>query len=296
MTFEEELKLKTEEVSDIVLRYLPKEEGLQKTILEASNYSVVNGGKRIRPLVLLETYRLFDGKGKIVEPFAAAIEYIHCSSLVHDDLPCMDNDELRRGKTTTWKKYGEDMGVLAGDALMIYAFETAAKAFALGQNQALTIGKAMEILANKTGIYGMIGGQTVDVEMTGKPLDEETLYFIYRLKTGALLEACMMIGATLANASHEDLVNTGEIASRIGLAFQIMDDILDVTSTEEQLGKPIHSDEKNDKTTYVTLYGLDAAKKKVAELTREALGLLGNLSGENRFLERLLVWLVTREN
>jgi len=295
MTFEEELRLKTEEAEEIVLRYLPKEEGPQRTIFSASDYSVTNGGKRLRPLILLETYRLFEGRGKVAEPFAAAIEYIHCSSLVHDDLPCMDNDVLRRGKTTTWKKFGEDMGVLAGDALMIYAFEVAAGAFAVGPTEALNIGRALEILANKTGVYGMIGGQTVDVEMTGKPLSPEQLMFIYRLKTGALLEASMMIGATLAGASREDVENSEKIAEKIGLAFQIRDDILDVTSTEETLGKPIGSDEKNEKTTYVTMYGLAEAEKKVNALTEEALQLLRGLSGENPFLEKLLIRLVTRE-
>ena len=295
MTFEEELVMKTEEVQEMVEKYLPKEEGFQKTIFSASNYSVLNGGKRIRPLILLETYRLFDGKGKVVEPFTAAIEYMHASSLIHDDLPCMDNDEYRRGRKSTWAQFGEDMGVLAGDALMLYSFEVAAKAFALQPTNALAIGRAMEILAQKSGVYGMVGGQTVDVEMTGKPLTDDQLSFIYALKTGALLEASMMIGATLANASFEDVKTTEKIAGKIGLAFQIKDDILDVTANQEVLGKPVHSDEKNQKTTYVSLYGLEEAKKQVAELTRDALSLLKNLSGENKFLERLLVWLVTRE-
>lgn len=171
-------------------------------------------------MIMEETYRMFDGRGKQIEPFMAAIEMIHSSSLIHDDLPCMDNDTMRRGRPSTWYQYGEDMGVLSGDALMIFAFETAAKAYALGGNQAL-IGRAIKILAEKTGIYGMIGGQTLDVEKNGENLSAEELDFIYRLKTGALIEACMMIGAVLAGASEEDIKNCELIADKVGVAFQI---------------------------------------------------------------------------
>ncbi|MBQ1377502.1 MAG: polyprenyl synthetase family protein [Lachnospiraceae bacterium] len=295
MTFHEELTAKTEGVEEIIRKYLPLEEGLQKTVFSASDYSVLNGGKRLRPLLMQETYTLFDGRGKGIEPFMAAIEYIHSSSLVHDDLPCMDNDEYRRGKKSTWAAFGEDMGVLAGDALLVYAFETASKALLQCNNPANVV-KAMEVLANKAGIYGMIGGQTVDVELTGKALNEEQLRFIYNLKTGALIEASMMIGAIMADASAEDICSAEAIASKVGVAFQIQDDILDVTSTTEVLGKPVGSDEKNNKTTYVTLYGLEEAKNKVASLTEEALELLASLTGENLFLEKLIRYLITREN
>ena len=295
MTFHEELTAKTEGVEEIIRKYLPLEEGLQKTVFSASDYSVLNGGKRLRPLLMQETYTLFDGRGKGIEPFMAAIEYIHSSSLVHDDLPCMDNDEYRRGKKSTWAAFGEDMGVLAGDALLVYAFETASKALLQCNNPANVV-KAMEVLANKAGIYGMIGGQTVDVELTGKALNEEQLRFIYNLKTGALIEASMMIGAIMADASAEDIRSAEAIASKVGVAFQIQDDILDVTSTTEVLGKPVGSDEKNNKTTYVTLYGLEEAKNKVASLTEEALELLSSLTGENLFLEKLIRYLITREN
>ncbi|MBR0086317.1 MAG: polyprenyl synthetase family protein [Lachnospiraceae bacterium] len=295
MTFHEELTAKTEGVEEIIRKYLPLEEGLQKTVFSASDYSVLNGGKRLRPLLMQETYTLFDGRGKGIEPFMAAIEYIHSSSLVHDDLPCMDNDEYRRGKKSTWAAFGEDMGVLAGDALLVYAFETASKALLQCNNPANVV-KAMEVLANKAGIYGMIGGQTVDVELTGKALNEEQLQFIYNLKTGALIEASMMIGAIMADASAEDIRSAEAIASKVGVAFQIQDDILDVTSTTEVLGKPVGSDEKNNKTTYVTLYGLEEAKNKVASLTEEALELLSSLTGENLFLEKLIRYLITREN
>lgn len=295
MSFKEELILRTEGVEEIVEKYLPKEEGLQKTIFEASNYSVRAGGKRLRPLIMQETYRLFDGHGKVIEPFMAAIEFIHTSSLVHDDLPCMDNDEFRRGKHTTWVEYGVDMATLAGDALLMYAVEVACKGFSYNTNP-LNVGHALEILAQKTGIYGMIGGQTVDVEMTGKALSPEQLKFIYELKTGALLEASMMIGATLADASREDIRIVEQIARKVGIAFQIQDDILDLTSTSEELGKPIHSDEKNEKTTFVSLYGLDEARKAVDRLSNEAIHDMHMLTGENRFLEDLFGYLIARVN
>lgn len=295
MTFKEEFDARFEGVDAIVKKYLPPEEGLQKTIFQASDYSVLNGGKRVRPMLMEETYKLFDGRSKCIEPFMAAIEYIHSSSLVHDDLPCMDNDEYRRGQKSTWAAFGEDMGVLAGDALLIYAFETACKAVSMNSSPQNVV-KAIEVLAKKAGVFGMIGGQTVDVELTGKPLNEEQLDFIYSLKTGALIEASMVIGAILADASNEDQKAVESIASRIGMAFQIQDDILDVTSTTEVLGKPVGSDEKNEKTTFVTLFGLEEAKRKVAELTDEAIDMLHSLTGENLFLEKLILSLITREN
>lgn len=242
----------TREVEETVYSFLPEENGPQKTIFEAMNYSVKAGGKRLRPLLMREVYRLFGGCGDEIEPMMAAIEMIHTSSLIHDDLPCMDNDEYRRGKKTAWAVYGEDMAVLAGDALLIYAIETAARAFDRTKD-AKRVGECIRILSERTGIYGMIGGQTVDVEMTGRPLERETLDFIYRLKTGALLEASMQIGAVMAGASEEDCERVREMALAVGLAFQIQDDILDVTSSQEVLGKPVLSDEKNHKTTYVSL-------------------------------------------
>lgn len=290
----EQLKQKTDEVEQILKEYLPAEEGLQKTVLEAANYSVNAGGKRLRPMLMNETYRLLGGRGKEIEPFMAAIEMIHTSSLIHDDLPCMDNDELRRGQPTTWKKYGYDMAVLAGDALLIYAVETGAKALAYTKYPD-RVCKCLSILAAKTGIYGMIGGQTVDVEMTGRELSREQLDFIYRLKTGALLEAAMLIGATMAGASSIELTIVEQAASYIGLAFQIQDDILDVEGDEKKLGKPVKSDEKNSKTTYVTLEGLNKAKEDVEEISARALDCIGSLRGKNEFLEELIRALVTRK-
>lgn len=291
----DELKRRTMAVEAVVKSYLPEENGHQKTIFEAMNYSVNAGGKRLRPMLMQEVYRLFGGNGNEIEPFMAAIEMIHTSSLIHDDLPCMDNDELRRGLPTTWVKYGYDMAVLAGDALMVYAFETAAKAFSMTAH-AERVGQAIGLLAEKTGIYGMIGGQVVDVELTGNAVSEEQLDFIYRLKTGALLEASMMIGAVLAGASKEQVQIVEQMAADIGMAFQIQDDILDVTSNAEILGKPVLSDEKNHKTTYVTLFGLEQAKSDVEEISERAVTLLHGLPGENPFLESLIRMLITREN
>ena len=294
MNFNEMLETRTREVEAVVERYLPAADGYQKTVLDAMNYSVRAGGKRLRPMLMEETYRLFGGSGTVVEPFMAAIEMIHTSSLIHDDLPCMDNDELRRGLPTTWVKYGYDMAVLAGDSLLIYAVETAAKAFALTEDAAV-VGRCIGILAQKTGIYGMIGGQTVDVELTNKPIPHEKLDFIYHLKTGALLEASMMIGALLGGADEEETRLVEQMAAAIGVAFQIQDDILDVTSSMEVLGKPVLSDEKNNKTTYVTLEGLEKAKQDVASISDDAVRILHELPGENEFLEALIHMLVSRE-
>ena len=219
---------------------------------------------------------------------------IHTSSLIHDDLPCMDNDQLRRGMPTVWVKYGYDMAVLAGDALLIYAVETGIKACAMTRD-GNKVAQAVGILAKKTGIYGMIGGQVVDVQLTNQPIPREKLDFIYRLKTGALLEAAMMIGALLGGASEIELGQVERMASLIGIAFQIQDDILDVTATTEQLGKPAGSDEKNQKTTYVTLEGIEKAKEDVARISAEAIEILHSLPGENLFLEELIRILITRE-
>ncbi len=292
--FEERLKQYTKEVEDAVYAYLPGEEGYQKTVLSAMNYSMRAGGKRLRPLFLREAYRMFGGEGMAAEPFMAAIEMIHTFSLVHDDLPCMDNDQYRRGLPTTWVKYGYDQAVLAGDGLAVYAFETAAKAFSMTED-ASAVGRCLGLLAQKTGVYGMIGGQTADVELTGSPLTEEQLEFIYRYKTGALLEAPVMIGAILAGASEADVLAVERMATCVGKAFQIQDDILDLTSSQEVLGKPTMSDEKNHKTTYVTLHGLSKARQDVETLSREAVEILSGLPGDHEFLEQLILSLVTRE-
>ena len=295
MNFKDEMKQKVAQIEIILDEYLPAQEGLQKTVLTAMNTTVKAGGKRLRPMLINETYQMFGGKGDIVKPFMAAIEMVHTYSLVHDDLPAMDNDEYRRGRKTTHIVYGEDMGILAGDALLNYAFETAAAAFDEYPEKALQIGKAMKILGNKAGIYGMLGGQVVDVKETGHAVSKDVLDTIYELKTGALIEAAMMIGAILGGASQEEVKTVERIASLVGLAFQVQDDILDVISTQEELGKPIHSDEKNEKTTYVTLLGIDDAKKVVEEKSEEAISLLQTLPNENPYLEELLIELIHRK-
>lgn len=295
MNFKEVYKEKVEEI-DILLRgYLPKKEGYQAVIMEAMEYSLLAGGKRLRPMLMQETFRLFGGKGTVIEPFMAAIEMIHTYSLVHDDLPAMDDDDYRRGRKTTHIVYGEDMGILAGDALLNYAFETAASAFDIEPDASLKIGRAIRILSGKAGIYGMIGGQVVDVKSAGSEISGEMLDFIYKLKTGALIEASMMVGAVLAGADEAQVNAAGEIASKVGLAFQIQDDILDVTSTAEVLGKPIHSDEKNQKTTYVTWKGLDEARQLVGQLSHEAVQKLALLSPKEDYLVQLLESLINRE-
>lgn len=294
MDIQLELKKRVMDIEEIIKQYLPAEEGFQKTVLEAMNYSILAGGKRLRPMLMQETYRLFGGKEKVIEPFMAAIEMIHTYSLVHDDLPAMDNDEYRRGKKTTHAVYGEAMGILAGDALLNYAYETAAKAFSMEPGKE-AVGQAFLILAEKAGIYGMVGGQVVDVESEGSSISKEKLDFIYRLKTGALIESAMLIGAVLAGASKEEQKTVEEIAGEVGLAFQIQDDILDETSSLEVLGKPVGSDKKNRKATYVAWEGIDRAREEVERLSADAVEKLHSFSGDYLFLDELLRYLIHRE-
>ena len=296
--FKAEMERRTKEIEQIIEPYLPEETGHQKTVLEAMNYSMKAGGKRLRPMLMQEVCRLFTGDVlDCVIPFMAAVEMIHTSSLVHDDLPCMDDDRLRRGKPSTWAEYGEDIGVLTGDALMMYAFETAARAFetSIDPDEISAIGRSIGILAHKTGAFGMIGGQTVDVELAGSDIPRDKLDFIYRLKTGALLEASMLIGAVLGGAAEADCKIVERLASHIGMAFQIQDDILDVTGSEAELGKPAGSDARNGKTTYVTLEGLEKAKKDVEQLSAQAIEDLEQLPGNNEFLENLIRMLMDRK-
>ena len=295
--FMEELQQKVEHINKVLEKFLPAEEGQQRIIFEAMNYSVRAGGKRLRPILMEETYHMFGGSSAVIEPFMAAIEMIHTYSLVHDDLPAMDNDEYRRGKKTTHAVYGESMGILAGDALLNLAYETAAKAF--GMEVADTrVARAFAVLAKKAGVYGMVGGQVVDVESEKSddcPITREKLDFIYRLKTGALIESSMMIGAILAGASSDEVSRVEQIAAKLGLAFQIQDDVLDVTSTLEVLGKPVGSDEKNNKATYVTFEGLDKAVSDVERISKEAEEQLDDLGYDDAFLKELFEYLIHRE-
>ncbi len=294
MDIKKEIAEHTSQVEEIIKKYLPEETGYQKTVMEAMNYSFLAGGKRLRPMLMQETYRLFGGTSDIIEPFMAAIEMIHTYSLIHDDLPAMDNDDYRRGRKTTHVVYGEAMGILAGDALLNFAFETACKGLMQDVGNP-AVARAVQILAQKAGIYGMLGGQVVDVESEGQPLEREKLDFIYDLKTGALIEASMLIGAVLAGASEEEQQVILQVAKDVGLAFQIQDDILDVTSDIETLGKPIGSDEKNHKTTYVTIRGLEQAQKDVEEISERALEGVASLSEKNIFLNELIRYLIHRK-
>lgn len=293
MNFQDELKRRTDEIEEMFRSFLPAEEGFARTMAQAMNYSMLAGGKRLRPMLIQETYRLFGGTEKVAEPFMAGMEMIHTHSLIHDDLPALDNDDYRRGRLTTHKVYGEAMGVLSGVALLNYAYETMLQAFSLTEDQDRVI-CALKVMAEKTGIHGMLGGQSVDVENDGKPLEKEMLDYIYRNKTSALIEASMMTGAILAGADEQQVAVVEEAAGNIGLAFQIQDDILDVTSTDEELGKPVHSDEKNNKVTYVTLFGIEEASRQVELLSEKAIKLLKSLNKNNEFLYLLVKKLINR--
>lgn len=295
MDIKQEIDLRAAKIEEIIKKYLPAEQGQQKTVIQAMNYSILVGGKRLRPLLMQESYRMFGGKSDVIEPFMAAIEMIHTYSLIHDDLPAMDNDEYRRGKHTTHVVYGEAMGILAGDGLLNYAFETALLALEI-EPMNRNVGKALAVLAKKAGIYGMIGGQTVDIETDQtQEVSRDQLDFIYQLKTSALIEASMLIGAILAGATKNEQETIEQAATKIGLAFQIQDDILDVTGSEELLGKPVGSDAKNQKATYVTYEGIEKSKSDVAALSEEAIHLMNQLVVKNEFLVQLLISLIHRE-
>ena len=312
MDFLQELERKVKQIEELIKKYMPScaDSDETKTIYQAMEYSLMAGGKRLRPMLMAEVYSLFQttGKEEILERFMVAIEMIHTYSLVHDDLPAMDNDEYRRGRKTTHIVYGEAMGVLAGDALLNSAFELAAECFdtklllrdGMSEKEQLEtvsqVAKALQILAKKAGIKGMIGGQVMDIEAEGNCLELSVLNRLNALKTGALLEASMMIGAVLAGADDEQTAVIEEAARDIGLAFQIQDDILDVTGKAEELGKPVHSDEKNHKNTYVALYGVDKAKKQVESYSAHACDILNKLPVSNAFLSELILYLTDRKN
>lgn len=301
--FEKALLEKAEEAEKVIQNFLPKEEGYQKLVIEAMNYSILAGGKRIRPVLMMETFRAFGGTDlSVVAPFMAAIEMIHNYSLVHDDLPAMDNDEYRRGRKTTHVVYGAGMATLAGDGLLNLAYETAIKSFAVDGSLTPYDGdiadrrvKALQILAEKAGIYGMVGGQCADICAEGKAeATLEELLFIHENKTAAMLESSMMIGAVLAGANSKMVSEIEKAASKIGIAFQIQDDVLDVTGDEKELGKPVGSDEKNEKTTYVSLKGLEASKEEVKKLSEEAATILRMKEKSEEFLIPLVLWMISR--
>lgn len=294
MNFKKELDEKVTKVNEIILKYIPAPWGHQKNLISAMEYSMTAGGKRLRPLIMGETYRMFGGQDSVIEYFMAAMEMIHTHSLIHDDLPAIDNDQYRRGKKTTHVVYGEAMGILAGDALLNLAYETAISSFGAAPDNP-NIPRALMVLSEKTGYRGMLGGQTVDVEAEDTQISKEQLDFIYRLKTSALIEASLMIGGILAGATNAQVATLEKIGTDIGLAFQIEDDILDVTSTMEMLGKPIHSDERNKKTTYITFKELDAARKDVEIISNRGLETFKGLNLDAPFFEELICWLVKRQ-
>ncbi len=315
MDFKTEYEKRYNYVQNMLESFLPEEEGHQKIMFEAMNYSIRVGGKRLRPIFVYELYRIFQLKAGMkeedidfarIEPFMAAIEMIHTYSLVHDDLPAMDNDDLRRGHPTTHKKFGHAMGILAGDSLLNYAMETACKAFAdgvYGSEQVYDdladeewnrrVAQAMKVFFTRSGVYGMIGGQTVDVLKNGENLSEDEIEFIYQLKTCALISASILAGAILGGAKTRDVEVLEPLGYYIGMAFQIKDDILDITADEAVLGKPVGSDERNGKVTYVTLHGMKGAEEKVREYTDKAAEIAKSL-GDSEFLTELILSLLER--
>lgn len=310
-----DLKEKASFVNEILGRYLPKDTKEFGNITEAMNYSVLAGGKRLRGIMLLESFRLFNNDSTMEEmlayPFAAAIEFIHAYSLVHDDLPSMDNDMYRRGMLTTHAKYGHAMGVLTGDALLNYAFETMSKAITgLGELRSEFVpelyrraAQAMHFVSTKAGYSGMIGGQVLDVCILPDKYaaHEDNTYTqmllkTYELKTSDLFRAALCAGAILGGASDEDINRLDRFGYELGLAFQIKDDVLDKTSTYEKLGKDINSDEKNSKSTVVTIYGLNKAEQMVSEKLNTALNILEELPGNTEFFKDLVGFLNDRES
>ncbi len=331
MSFESERSDKARRVEEMIRRQLPEEKGYQRTVSEAMNYSMLAGGKRLRPLMMYETFRMYAGSGngqgrnagtgdgqggrtgvtragdeddRLIGLFMAAIEMIHTYSLVHDDLPAMDNDEYRRGRKTTHIVYGEAMAILAGDGLLTHAFQTAAGAFALvgeGCDAAVRykrIGRAIRVLAEKAGVGGMLGGQCVDVEAEkkGETVTMEQLLYIHEKKTAAMIQSSLMIGAILGGAPEEDIARLERIGYHVGIAFQIRDDILDVEGSLEELGKPIGSDAKNQKATYVTLAGMERAKEDVERISHKAVDMMGQLTVRNEFLTEMIRRMVYRKS
>lgn len=271
---------------------LRSELGLADTVAEAMDYSLEAGGKRIRPVLVQAFCRLFGGDEKTAAAPACALEMIHTFSLIHDDLPCMDDDDLRRGKPSCHKKYGEACAVLAGDALSIRAFQIIADDKMLSDDVKI---KLISELAFSSGAHGMIGGQIIDIENEERQnVDEANLREMYSLKTGMLIKTACVMGCITANASEEQTEAAKEYAHCLGLAFQIIDDILDVTADETKLGKPTGSDEQENKTTFVTLFGIENARKEAQLLTEKALEILDGFEN-SEFLKGLTKYLLDRD-
>ncbi len=274
--------------------YLPEAKPYQEVLSDSVTYCITDGGKRIRPVLVMEFCRLCCGNYEKAMPFAAAIEMIHSYSLAHDDLPCMDNDDMRRGKPSCHKKFGEANALLAGDALLTLAFDTIANRTDFDAVSPLQAIRAAGVLAEKAGVYGMIGGQVIDLESEGKKADIEILKLMDSKKTSALISAACQMGCIVGGADEEKIALAGEYAEKIGLAFQIVDDILDVKGDAKLLGKPVGSDSENDKSTYVSLLGLDESQKIVDDLTEDAIGILNKFE-DSDFLKELTLFLAKRD-
>ena len=294
MEFKNVLKEKIDYVETLLNEYMPKEEGYQQTIMKAMNYSLKAGGKRLRPILTLESCKIVGGREEDVIPFAMAIEMIHTYSLIHDDLPALDNDDLRRGKPTNHKVFGDGMATLAGDALLNYAFEIMLSS-SIDKKDPNKYLKAINEIAKHAGIYGMIGGQVVDVESENKIIDKDKLDFIHLNKTAAMIIGCMRAGAIIGGASDEELEKITKYGENIGLSFQIVDDILDITGEEVKLGKPIGSDIENHKSTYPSLLGLEKSREIARQLIEEAKSSIDGLSSEIDFLNQLGDYIISRD-
>lgn len=294
MEFKDVLKEKINYIETLLNEYMPKEEGYQQTVIQAMNYSLKAGGKRLRPILTLESCKIVGGKEEDAIPFAVAIEMIHTYSLIHDDLPALDNDDLRRGKPTNHKVFGEAMATLAGDALLNYAFEVMLSS-SIDKKDSNKYLKAINEVAKHAGIYGMIGGQVVDVESENKIIDKDKLDFIHLNKTAAMIIGCMRAGAIIGGASEEELEKVTKYGKNIGLSFQIVDDILDITGDEAKLGKPIGSDIENSKSTYPSLLGLEKSRQIARQLIEEGKSSLDELSSEIDFLNQLGDYIISRD-
>ncbi|WP_304339932.1 polyprenyl synthetase family protein [Metaclostridioides mangenotii] len=294
MEFNSSLKERASYIENILNEYMPKEEGYQKSVIEAMNYSLSAGGKRLRPILTLEACKIVGGNEEDAIPFAVAIEMIHTYSLIHDDLPALDNDDLRRGRPTNHKVYGEAMGILAGDALLNYAFEIMLKG-SLGKNNPEKYLRAVYEIARHAGIYGMIGGQVVDVESEDKKIGKEKLDYIHNNKTAAMIIGCMRAGAIVGGADQVELESVTNYAKNIGLSFQIVDDILDIVGDEEKLGKKVNSDIENNKSTYPSLLGLEKSRDIATELISDAKNSIETTFESADFLKGLADYIISRE-
>lgn len=294
MEFKTVLKEKIGYIETLLNEYMPKEEGYQQIIMKAMNYSLKAGGKRLRPILTLESCKIVGGKEEDAIPFAMAIEMIHTYSLIHDDLPALDNDDLRRGKPTNHKVFGDGMATLAGDALLNYAFEVMLSS-SINKKDSNKYLKAINEVAKHAGIYGMIGGQVVDVESENKIIDKDKLDFIHLNKTAAMIVGCMRAGAIIGGATEEELEKVTKYGKNIGLSFQIVDDILDITGDQEKLGKPIGSDIENHKSTYPSLLGLEKSREIARQLIEEGKSSIDGLSSEIDFLNQLGDYIISRD-